>query len=308
MPWAPHTVKVPEGLVVSAHGRHVVLELEDGSRLQAQARGKRSDAVVGDRVEWGATQSSGERQAVIEAICPRRNLMFRQDLLRTKSFAANLDQVMMLVSSQPMFSESQLTRAMIAADHAGIPMVLVHNKVDLPQAQPARDRLLPYSAMGMTLIEVSVRQQPEEALLRLRPLLQDRSTLLLGASGTGKSSLVNLLIPQALTRVGELSQALQAGRHTTTHTAWHWLDDQRSAALIDSPGFQEFGLQQVTPAQLAAHMPDLRPMLGHCRFANCAHLQEPGCAVLQAVAEGRISASRHRLYAELLQELQTTRW
>lgn len=299
---------MPQGLIVAAFGRHFTLETEDGRRLQAQARGKRSDAVVGDRVRWNTTQTGGETQAVIEALEPRRNLMHRQDLMRTKSFAANLDQVLMLVASQPLFSESQLTRAMVAADAADIDLVIVLNKTDLPDAPMARERLQPYVAMGTPVVELSVKQEREASLAVLQPLLKGRTTLLLGASGTGKSSMVNLLVPQAQSRVGELSQALQAGRHTTTHTLWHWLDEARSGALIDSPGFQEFGLQQVQPADLPGHMRDFKPLLGQCRFNNCQHRQEPDCAITTAVADGRISPSRYRIYLEILEELQTRRW
>jgi len=299
---------VPQGLIVAAFGRHFTLETHDGVRLQAHVRGKRSEAVVGDRVLWNTTQTGGETQAVIESVEPRRNLMHRQDLMRTKSFAANLDQVLMLVASQPLFSESQLTRAMVAAKSAQIELVIVLNKTDLPDAPLARERLKPYATMGMPLVELSIQHAREESLKRLSPLLQGRTTLLLGASGTGKSSLVNLLVPQAQSRVGELSQALQAGRHTTTHTLWHWLDQGRTGAIIDSPGFQEFGLQQVPAADLARHMQDFQPHLGGCRFSNCQHRQEPDCAITAAVTAGLISPQRHRIYLEILDELQTRRW
>lgn len=299
---------MPTGLIVAAHGRHAVLELDDGRRLQAHSRGKRTEVVVGDRVEWQPTQGSGEDQAVIEAVQPRRNLMFRQDAWRTKSFASNLDQVLVLVAGQPMFSEAQLMRALIAAEAADIETLLVLNKTDLPQAQAARARLAPYPAMGCRMVEVSVRAQPDHALSTLMPLLENRSTLLLGASGTGKSSLLNLVIPQAASRVGEISLALQAGRHTTTHTSWHWIDPAHRGALIDSPGFQEFGLHQIDPAQLSHHLPDFKPLIGQCRFNNCMHHQEPGCAITDAVAAGSISTTRHAIYLDILSELQQRRW
>ncbi|RZJ02672.1 MAG: GTPase RsgA, partial [Rubrivivax sp.] len=126
-------------------------------------------------------------------------------------------------------------------------------------------------------------------------------------SGAGKSTLINLLVPNAAATTGEISQALQSGRHTTTTTTWYWLGDSRQSALLDSPGFQEFGLRHLAPAQLAACMPDIRAQVEHCRFYNCTHLHEPGCGVLAAIGkpadEGGISTSRHRIYRELFDEL-----
>ena len=133
-------------------------------------------------------------------------------------------------------------------------------------------------------------------------------TLVLGASGMGKSTLINLLVPQAAAQVGEISQALQAGRHTTTTTTWYWLDAARQGALIDSPGFQEFGLRQVTPEQLAALMPDYAAAMGECRFHNCSHRHEPGCGVRAAIERGEISPSRQRIYESLYDELGAKRW
>jgi ribosome biogenesis GTPase len=140
-------------------------------------------------------------------------------------------------------------------------------------------------------------------LALLQPLLQQKVTLALGPSGTGKSTLINLLAPHAQAQVGEISQALNSGRHTTTSTLWYWLDTQRRGALIDSPGFQEFGLRHIDAAHLATLMPDLRSRLGQCRFYNCMHRHEPGCGVRVAVEHGDISAQRYRLYAEILDEL-----
>ncbi len=291
-------------LVVAGHGRHFMIETPEGRRLIAHPRGKKSDCVVGDRVRW---QDSGD-EGVIEHIEPRRNLLFRQDEWRTKSFAANLDQILVLVAGDPMFSESQLTRSLVAAESAGIPARVALNKTDQPQAALARERLMPYRAMGVEVIELALKARPEEARATLTPLLAGATTLVLGPSGTGKSTMINLMAPDAAAEVGEISSALNSGRHTTTSTNWYWVDRDSGAGLIDSPGFQEFGLRHIDAQQLPKLMPDLLEHLSDCRFYNCTHRQEPGCGVRAAVDAGTISAARYRIYGEILDELARTRW
>jgi ribosome biogenesis GTPase len=293
------------GLVIAGHGRHYVVETPEGVRVHAHPRGKKSEAVVGDRVRFLPT---GADEGVIEAIEPRRSLLMRQDAWKTKAFAANLDQLLVLVAADPVFGESQLARALIAAEAAGIAARIVLNKADLPAIGAARGRLAPYAVMGVPVHEVALKHAPDAARAMLWPLLAGRATLALGPSGAGKSTLINLFAPDAAAQVGEVSRALNSGRHTTTTTQWYWLDAAHAGALIDSPGFQEFGLRHVEAERLAALMPDLREAATRCRFYNCTHLHEPGCGVLAAVEAGAISPSRHRIYAEIRAELAQTRW
>ncbi|HQQ71614.1 MAG TPA: ribosome small subunit-dependent GTPase A, partial [Alicycliphilus sp.] len=282
-----------EGLVVASHGRHCVVESADGARRICHPRGKKSQAVVGDRVLWqaaapGQAQGHGD-EGTIEKVLERRNLFYRQDEVRTKSFAANLDQVLILIAAEPVFSESQLVRALIAAEAAQITPLIALNKSDLvePFAQ-AWQRLWPYRHMGgdedtrhhYRVLPLSLNHSGSVDRDALRALLAGKTTLVLGPSGAGKSTLVNLLVPQAKAQTGEISQALNSGRHTTTTTTLYWVDEARSTALIDSPGFQEFGLRHLAPSDLARCMPDIAAHAGECRFYNCTHLHEPGCAVM----------------------------
>lgn len=297
------------GLVIAAYGRHCLVETETGERVICHPRGKKSQAVVGDRVWWQASADEG----TIEKLQPRRNLLYRQDEIRTKSFAANLDQVLVLLAAEPEFSESQLTRALIAAQAESIAVLIVLNKSDLgPLFERAWQRLEPYRAMGQTVLALSLQDGAQAGVEELEHQLQGKTTLVLGPSGAGKSTLINRLVPAAKAQTNEISRALNSGKHTTTSTTWYWVDGvegSKTTALIDSPGFQEFGLHHIEPARLAQLMPDFSVRLGHCRFYNCSHLHEPGCAVRDAVGvESGISENRYRLYGELFAELSQPRY
>ena len=295
--------------MVAGHGRHVVVETPEGQRVICHPRGKKSQAVVGDRVRWQASRDEG----TIEAVETRRNLLYRQDDVRTKSFAANLDQVLILIAAEPEFSEHQLARALIAAEAEHITPIIALNKSDLVEPfERAWGRLLPYQRMRYGVLPLCLRLSGDVDRNHLLKHLEGKTTLVLGPSGAGKSTLINLLVPGAQVQTGEISQALNSGKHTTTATRWYWVDRTSGTALIDSPGFQEFGLHHIAPTQLAACMPDIAAHASDCRFYNCTHLHEPGCGVISAVentdnADG-ISANRYKIYSDLFAELSQTRY
>ncbi|MEO7400134.1 MAG: GTPase RsgA, partial [Polaromonas sp.] len=199
------------GLVVAGFGRHVLVETESGQRVICHPRGKKSQVVVGDRIRWLPSQDEG----TIEKIEERSNLFYRQDEMRTKSFAANLDQVLILIAAEPEFSESQLTRALIAAEAEHITPIIALNKSDLVEPfGRAWTKLAPYRAMGYRVLPLAVKPKAAMApaddiqTALLMELLRGKKTLVLGPSGAGKSSLTNLLVPHARVLTAEISQAL----------------------------------------------------------------------------------------------------
>jgi ribosome biogenesis GTPase len=291
---------VRTGLVIAAHGRHYLVSPEDApdTPLQCFPRGKRSEVAVGDRVCFEPTSAD---QGVIVEIAERRNLLYRSDQYKSKLFAANLDQLLIVLATEPYFSEDLLGRALVAAEANGLKPLILLNKTDVEAALPAaRERLAPYRALGYDVLELSIKAHPQAAHEVLDARLAGHATLLLGQSGMGKSTLVNLLVPDAEAATREISTALNSGRHTTTFTRLYRL--AAGGALIDSPGFQEFGLYHLTEGQLERAFPEFRPLLADCRFYNCHHLHEPGCAILAAVEDGRVAPTRHALYKQLVHE------
>jgi ribosome biogenesis GTPase len=289
------------GTIIAAHGRHYLADV-DGKKLQCVTRGKKTNVAVGDIVHLKMTS---EDQAVIEQIAERTTLLYRSDQYKSKLLAANLTRLFIVVATEPGFADDLVSRSLVAAEAAGIEAHLILNKTDVAELLPkARERVQVYSSLGYPLHEVSARADPEHAVATLAPLLAGQSSIFIGQSGMGKSSLINLLVPDADIAVREISAALDTGKHTTTFTRLYSLGD--GAAIIDSPGFQEFGLYHLSEGMLERAFVEFKPYLGGCKYYNCRHLAEPFCAVLTAVAEGKIARFRHELYAQLLHESAQT--
>jgi ribosome biogenesis GTPase len=289
------------GTIIAAHGRHYLAQT-DTIRMQCVTRGKKSDIAVGDIVNIRQTSPN---QGVIESITERKTLLHRSDQYKSKLLAANVTQLFIVVATEPAFSDDLISRSLVAAEAAGVTAHIVLNKVDVVASLPkTRARLAAYASLGYPVHEVSARADPESTCAALAALLDGHSTILIGQSGMGKSSIINLLVPDADIATREISAALDTGKHTTTFTRLY--RNSAGAAIIDSPGFQEFGLYHLTEGMLERAFPEFRPRLGHCKFYNCHHLNEPGCAVLAAVDTGEIAPMRHALYRQLVHEAAQT--
>ena len=268
------------GTIVAAFGRHYEIELAGGVLATGYPRGKKSPFAVGDEVELSP-------DGQITGHGARRSLLYRSDAYREKLIAANATQLLLVVATDPSFSDMLLSRALVAAEHQGLSTTIVLNKCDLAPALPAARKLLaPYIALGCRVVELSAKFDPSPLL----PLLAGESSVLVGQSGMGKSTLTNALVPGAAAPTRELSTALDSGKHTTTYARLYKLPN--GGTLIDSPGLQEFGLKHLTPQEIEYGFAEFRPFLGQCRFRDCQHDAEPGCAIKQAMAAGVIPPRR----------------
>ena len=281
-----------EGRVIAAHGRQYLVELADGIVLPCFTRGKRSDVACGDRV---SVLRSSDDQGVIEAIQPRTSLLYRSNEVKQKLIAANVDQLLIVVATEPAFSDDLITRALIAAESEEIEPLIILNKCDLTdKLAAARERLTLFSNIGYRVVELSALEHAED----LRPELFGVTSVLVGQSGMGKSTLVNALAPEAKAATREISLALDSGKHTTTHATLYHLNPE--SQLIDSPGLQEFGLGHLDRQEIESAFPEFRPHLGQCRFRDCHHNKEPDCALIAAVHSGKIDKKRFDAYHRII--------
>lgn len=285
--------QLAQGQVIAAFSRQYLAELSDKTLLSCLTHGKKSDVACGDIVE---IQKISDTQGVIKHVIPRQSLLYRSDKFKQKIIASNITQVIIVVASKPLFNDELLTRCLIAAHDQNLSIIIVLNKCDLSEeASTARQKLEPYRTIGYNVIELTAKKN----CAPLRPFLQGHTSVLIGESGMGKSTIINELMPNAQVATREISIALNSGKHTTTHARLYHLDTK--SHLMDCPGVKVFGLHHLNFSAIEAGFIEFEAYQGQCRFHNCRHTNEPGCAIKIKEGEGKINTRRLAIFQKISQ-------
>ncbi len=306
-----------KGLVIKNTGSWVTVRLDDGETVNCKMRGVlrlkgmrcTNPVAVGDVVQ---VENKGGDAPVVGAIEPRKNYIIRRASNLSKEFqiiAANLDQAVMVATIvHPETSTTFIDRFLATAEAYQVPAVLAFNKIDLLVTEESRQYLDElkemYESIGYPVVTMSAATG--EGADKLREVLKGKMSLLSGNSGVGKSSIINLLVPDAHVRVGDVSQVHHKGMHTTTFS--ELLDLPDGGSIIDTPGVKAFGTIDFEKAQVAHYFPEIFMISDNCRFNNCTHTHEPGCAVLDAVERGEIAPSRFASYLSIIDEDPTNKY
>ena len=294
-----------KGTVIAAYRRYTLIEDSNKQFFQCQQRKSVGQVVCGDMVLW---QPEDAETGVITSIEERHTILQRPDINgNLRIIASNIDQVFIVVAHKPELNEGLIDRYLVAAENSHLKPVILLNKIDLFDEQLFSDlkqRLQLYKDVGYTVIYTSAKQ--ENGLDSLTEILNDNNNIFVGQSGVGKSSLINTLL-KSDARIGEISEATGKGKHTTT-TAYLYPLENNEGHIIDSPGVREFGLIKLTEQDVTEGFKEFEPYIGYCKFRNCAHKKEPGCALLKAVEEKKISQQRWKSYKRIIDSLSETRY
>ncbi|MBD1431715.1 ribosome small subunit-dependent GTPase A [Sphingobacterium sp. DN00404] len=302
------------GLVTKSTGSWYLVESEAGKRIQCRIKGKfrtkgiktTNPIAVGDWVHY--EYEPDQDSAIITALEPRKNYIIRRSINLSKQaqiIGANLDQALLVVTlASPPTSLGFIDRFLVTAEAYDIPAVLVFNKLDLFSEEGLEileDYMAIYEQIGYPCYAVSAREKTNMA--EVRQLLKDKTTLVSGHSGVGKSTFINAIEPSVELKTGEISDWSDKGKHTTTFA--EMIDLSFGGKLIDTPGIRELGIVDIEKAELAHFFPEMRARLNECRFHNCRHINEPGCVVLEAVENGEIESSRYDSYLSIYHNQDT---
>ncbi len=285
-----HSGETPRnGRVITRHGQNLVIQGQDHSYTHCLFRQNLGEVVCGDRVVWQATH---DNEGVVTALLPRDSVLSRPDFNgRQKPLAANITQLVVVLAPEPKPTGYLTDQYLVAAERIGVSAIIALNKADLLDEQAWQafsEAFAHYEKIGYPVVRISAKQTA--GLTPLQQHLQHQTSILVGQSGVGKSSLINALMPHRNIQEGKLSEASGLGRHTTSAATLYTLDT--GGEIIDSPGVRSFRLGDLSRQELEQGFREFSPHLGKCQFSNCAHKSEPGCALVEAVEQGEIDPDR----------------
>lgn len=297
-----------DGIVVSRFGQHADIEATDGTINRCNLRRSIGSLVTGDQVVWRAGhETMSGITGIVEAVHERRSELLRPDYYDgLKAVAANIDQVFIVSSILPEFSTNIIDRYLVAVEDTRLDPVILLNKTDLFTATNQTEieqALDTYRSLGYPVLFASCKA--EDGLDDLHQRLTDKISIFVGQSGVGKSSLVNALLPETETLTQNVSDISGLGQHTTTTARLYQLP--QGGRLIDSPGIREFQLWHLEPERITWGFKEFRKLQGLCKFRDCKHQDDPGCALVKAVEEGEISPHRYASYLRILESMAQNR-
>lgn len=305
------------GLVIQHYGKTLAIE-EPGSGdvFRCTFRQNLGNIVCGDKVVWqkihlkdGQKQNSEQLifEGIVTAIMERDSLLARPDPYgKKKTIAANIDQILIITSPLPLLNRRLIDRYLVAAEVNQIQPIIVLNKIDLladNELEIIKDHLSIYPQLDYPVIYTSVNLA--NGLDQLKKILSNKKSILVGQSGVGKSSLVNILLPEAQAKTGAISEATGKGKHTTSAAVlYHLLQSGiKEGCLIDSPGIREFGLWDIKEEEVEYGFKEIHAISGQCRYRNCRHINEPQCAILEAVDNNKIDTERFESFRQIIDSL-----
>lgn len=278
------------GLVITRYGQRLLVESESGDLYQCTGRQNIELSVAGDQVLFQTTDGN---EGVVTALLKRDNSLTRSQ----KLIAANIDELWLVVAIEPHYQFELIDRYLVVAENASLPINIVVNKIELSKnIDQVKYDFSMYESAGYNVSYLSVKEQTNVA--EFKSQLNDKTHIFLGQSGVGKSSLINELIPDLNLRVNEISTKSKLGKHTTTNTTLYHIPS--GGDLIDSPGIREFQLDDLTDKEILSGFREFKPFIGQCKFRNCAHINEPKCAIKTAVESGDIHPMRYHNYLQLI--------